>query len=222
MFQRGERTPYLGGGTVNKTAQSPYETVDPSLLDQSAQEIGRLAKGPLKELMDTMMREKTLTDPDVVAASSSQYRASSFEQRGSILSLPSGCMVNSNPMVLTHMSIFSESEMKFYRGSSNHTIMFQGIKVMIASILCHKAMSRETMEGTWAGLLLCDGCNREVYDGDFTLSRPSVYPALSLGLENEMLFHPVEEVGGQRDKDESFYEYWRTRSCPLLPSSQRK
>jgi len=171
-----------------------------ALYEKSHSAVNRLNRDYIKELREACVVEAT--PPNIMTVlHNTDY--------GSFLDGPfrSASLIASQQIYSTHMSILSESATRFHRGSCNHTIMFQGIKIIIPSTLCHKAMSGEKVEGTWAGLLLCDGCNREAYDGDFTLTKSSIYPVLSLGLESEMLFHPIEEIGGKGDKDELFYEY---------------
>ena len=194
--ERGDHASYIGSDTRLKRTKSPAVLVNPDPLEVSAMRLSELytwlaSDDSMRELIETLIREKTLTPIDVIQQASSQIRGGTFEHRGVLSIMSRGAHINFNPAVMSHITFFTENATDFAKKGGDFTIMFQGVMIRTASVLVHRQIYlQEDVSGEWGAILACDTCSRPVYEGEYSIAARGRYQGLPYGVERHMVFKP--------------------------------
>ncbi|AJG39154.1 RNA-dependent RNA polymerase [Wenzhou Crab Virus 1] len=199
---RGKRACYIGSDTGVKRQKSPLALICPDSLDVSAMSLGEIrswvgGEFNMTSLIDIMIQEKTFSDPATVAAAADTISGGCYQHRGRVPTLSQGAHINYDPVAMSYIRISTDTALDFAKKGGDYTIMFQSIKVTIASQLLHRLQCGEDISGEWAAILICNTCTQPVHDGAFDLAHFPSYSGFSLGTEKILQFRRLgyEYVG---------------------------
>ena len=176
---RGPLPSYIGSNTRQKKSVSPVVLVNPDPMDRTALAVAELSSWldlgeNFQDLLSTLIQEKTVTPVDVVKESASRIVGGSFEHRGQVQLLSRGVHINFNAS-MSYLSINSDTALQYAKKGSDYTIIFQALKVRIASWLIHQCSAGIDVEEPWGASLLCDSCTSPVCEEQYELARRSSF-----------------------------------------------
>lgn len=190
---RGNKSSYIGSDTKVKKHKSPVALISPSSTDRCALDLGELLSWVgscpnLRELLTTMIREKTYSSPELVEAAADSVAGGEFAHRGQVSTLAPGAHINYDPSIMSYITINTDTATNFAKKGGDFTIMFQCIKIYVASWLIHRLRAGENVVGEWGAILTCPGCTKPIHCGDFRLDTQPTYQGFSLGTEGLLRF----------------------------------
>ena len=200
---------YIGSDTRQKKSVSPVVLVNPDPMDRTALAVAEIASwldlgSNFQDLLTVLIQEKTITPVDVVKESASRIVGGSFEHRGQVQMLSRGVHINFNASIMSYLAINSDPALEYAKKGSDYTIIFQALKVRVASWLIHRHSAGIDVEGTWGAVLECKGCTAPVYEEQYELRSKATYLGVRMGVETCLKFkpsgNPMTVVGSQEDR----------------------